>query len=189
MTVEEVFTTIAQHMEKGLAMHRDFVKAYNFLCLKGYKKCQYYHFLEETQNYYYLCHYYMDHYHKMIDVGIVEQMKVIPSSWFKYDQFEVDNGTKRNAIRDMRKQWIDWEKSTKDLLQRMYKEMCDLNDIAGATKIEEVLCDVCEELKNAEKKWLKLETIGYDIGLIMDEQDALYNKYCDKIKNFLSKSR
>jgi hypothetical protein len=51
----------------------------------------------------------------------------------------------------------------------MYKEMCDLNDIAGATKIEEVLCDVCEELKNAEKKWLKLETIGYDIGLIMDE--------------------
>lgn len=118
----------------------------------------------------------------MIDVGIVEQMKVIPSSWFKYDQFEVDNGTKRNAIRDMMKQWIDWEKSTKDLLQRMYKEMCDLNDIAGATKIEEVLCDVCEELKNAEKKWLKLETIGYDIGLIMDEQEALYNKYCNKIK-------
>ena len=182
MTIDEIFITFAAHMEKGIKIHKEFTKAYNFLCFKGYKKCHYYHFLEETQNYYDLCHYYMDHYHKMIEISQVEEVKVIPASWYKYTQFEVDTGTKRNAIREMMKQWIDWEKSTKELLQTLHKELIDLGEVAAAKEFEYFLCDVAEELKSAEKEWLKLETIGYDIGLIMDKQDALYNKYCKKIR-------
>ena len=182
MTVNEIFNTLAQHMEKGIKMHKEFVKGFNFLYLKGYKKCHYYHFLEETQNYYYLCHYYMDHYHQMIETSQGEEVKVIPISWYKYTQFEVDIGTKRNAIRDMMKQWVEWEKSTKELLQTLHKELCDLSEVAAAKKFEEYLCDVSDELKGAEKKLLQLETIGYDIGLIMDEQESLYKKYSKKIK-------
>lgn len=182
MTISEIFTTLASHMEKGIKMHKDFVKAYNFLCFKGYKKCHYYHFLDETENYYYLCHYYMDHYHQMIETSQFEEVKVIPSSWYKHNQFEVDTGTKRSALRDMMKQWVDWEKSTKELLQTLYKELTELGEIAAAKEIECFLCDVDDELKQAEKEWLKLETIGYDITLIIDWQDSLYDKYNKKIK-------
>lgn len=182
MTVNEIFTTLASHMENGIKMHDDFVKAFNFLGLKGYKKCHHYHFLEETQNYYYLCHYYMDHYHQMLENQQSTDVKVIPQSWYKYTQFEVDTGTKRNAIRDIMKQWVDWERSTKELLQTLYKELDELNEFAAAKKIEYFLCDVDEELKGAEKEWLMLETIGYDIISITERQDSLYNKYKKKIK-------
>ena len=182
MTISEIFTTLASHMEKGIKMHKDFVKAYNFLCFKGYKKCHYYHFLEETENYYYLCHYYMDHYHKMLETNQTEEVKIIPNSWYKYSQFDVDTGTKRNAIRDTMKQWVDWEKSTKELLQTLYKELVDLGEIAAAKEFEYYICDVDNELKSAEKELIKLETIGYDISLIIDMQDFLYNKYKKKIQ-------
>ena len=183
MTVNEIFNTLAQHMEKGIKMHKELVKGFNFLYLKGYKKCHYYHFLEETQNYYYLCHYYMDHYHQMIEVAPEDPVKIIPASWYKYTQFDVDIGTKRGAIRDFMKQWVEWERATKELMQTLHKELCDLGEVAAAKEIEKYVCDVSEELVGAEKKWLKLEAIGYDIGLIMDEQESLYKKYSNKIKN------
>ena len=182
MTISEIFNTLASHMEVGIKAHKDFTKAYNFLGLKGYKKCHHYHFLEETKNYYYLCHYYMDHYHKMLEISQTGEVKVIPSSWYKYTQFEVDTGTKRTAIRDMMKQWIDWEKSTKELLQTLQKELTDLGEFAAAKKFIDFLVEVDEELADAEKEFIKLESIGYDINLIIDMQDSLYDKYNKKIK-------
>lgn len=186
MTVEEIFTTLASHMETGIKLHRDFVKVYNFLFLKGFKKCQYYHFLEETQNYYGLCHYYMDHYHKMLNNNQTGEVKVIDIAWYKYTQFEVDTNTKRNTIKNMIEQWIKWEKSTKELLQRLYQELCGLNEIAAAKEFEIYLQDVNNEIKEAEKQQLKLQAIDYDIGLIMDEQAHIYNKYSKKIKNLFN---
>ena len=183
MTINEIFTALASHMETGINVHKDFINVYNFLYLKGYKKCHEYHYLEEIQGYYNLCHYYMDHYHQMIEVAAEKPVEIIPTSWYKHTQFDVDIGTKRGAIRDLMKQWVEWEKATKELMQTLYKELCDLGEVAAAKEIEKYIRDVSEELAGAEKKWLKLETIGYDIGLIMDEQESLYKKYSNKIKN------
>lgn len=58
----------------------------------------------------------------------------------------------------------------------------DLGEIAAAKEFEYYICDVDKELKQAEKELIKLETIGYDISLIIDMQDSLYNKYNKKIK-------
>lgn len=182
MTVEEIFTTLAAHKKKGILIHEKIMEAYNFLGLKGYKKCHYYHYLEEINSYYYFCHYYMEHYHKLINIEEVEKAEVIPSSWYKYNQFSVDVGTKRNAIKDMMKQWTDWERATKELIQKLYKELIDLGELASADEFSHQLEDVSEELKNAERKQLNLETIGYDIIHIMEEQDNMYNKYKKKIK-------
>lgn len=181
MTTEEVFSQLAAHMQKGIILHRELSEIYNFLCLKGYKKCHYYHQLDETQNYYYLYHYYMDHYHKLIEVEI-EDPKIIPIAWYKHTQFEVDTSTKRTAIRDTIKQWIEWEKSTKELLQKSYKELYDLGEFAAAMKIQEFLCDVDKELKDAEREFIDLETVGYSIDYISEKQDAMIEKYRNKIK-------
>jgi len=50
----------------------------------------------------------------------------------------------------------------------MYKELFELGEIAAANKINCFICDVDEELKHAEKKFIKLETLGYDIGTIVN---------------------
>lgn len=183
MTVEEIFNTLAAHMKKGIALHWQYSEAYNFLNLKGYKKCHFYHYLSEIKNYNSLCHYYMSRYHKLINPNKIDEVEVIPSSWYKYVQFSVDTNTKRNAVKDMMKSWVEWEHSTKELIQTLYKELFNLNELAAAKKFCFFLQDVDEELKDAENKRLKLESSGYDIIYILDKQEKMYDKYKEKIKN------
>ena len=180
MIVEEIFSIIAAHMQEGLLVHKQLADIFSFLNLIGYQQCHEYHYFEESYNCRCLHNFYMEHYYKFIPIKEVNNPELIPSSWYKYTQFDVDVSTKRSTIRDMMKHWVDWEKSTKQLFQQMYKELYDIGEIAAASKIEEFLCDVTEELQDAEEKWLKLEAIGYDMGLIMDEQEALYKEYKDK---------
>lgn len=186
MTIEEIFTILAAHKKKGILIHEKIMEAYNFLELKGYKKCHYYHYLEEINSYYYFCHYYMKHYHKLINVEEVEKAEIIPSSWYKYQQSNVDIGTKRNAIKEMVKQWIDWEHSTKKLIQDLYNELIKLGEISTANEFLNYLTDVSKELEAAEHEQLILETVGYDIIYIIEQQDNIYDKYQKKIKKIFN---
>jgi hypothetical protein len=43
MIVEEIFNKIISHMEEGLCYHKEFAKAFDFLGLWGFSKCQLYH--------------------------------------------------------------------------------------------------------------------------------------------------
>ena len=181
MSIDEIFAKLAIHMKEGIAMHEDFVTIFGFLSLNGFKKCHYYHYLEEIKNYNTLYHYYMSHYHKLINVEEIPKLKVISSSWYKYDQFAVDNNTRRNTIKDIVKQWIDWEKSTKDLLQDSYKKLYELGEIAAASEINYFIEDVAAELKDAQNQMLKFEAIDYNIEYIMDKQHSMYKKYKEKI--------
>lgn len=177
MTVEEIFTKLATHMVEGIMIHDGMAIVYDFLALDGYRECHDYHHFAETKNYRCLYHYYMEHYHKLLNVENIPNPKIVPTSWMKYARPEVDTGTKRNAVRDMMKRWIDWEKETKTLLQTSYKELIELGEVAAAKKISCFLCDVDEELKHAEYKWIKLENLNYDLGYIMGKQEHMKKKY------------
>ena len=56
-----------------------------------------------------------------------------------------------------------------------------MKEICAALKIKEFLKDVDNELIVAQKKYINLETIGYDIISIVEEQEDLYKKYDKKI--------
>ena len=79
----------------------------------------------------------------------------------------VDSATKRNSIKSMMEKWIEWEKTTKKLYQQKYQEF---GEIAAADKVKCYICDVDEELKHAEKKFIQLETVNYDLSVIVQEQ-------------------
>jgi len=51
MTVEEIFTKLAIHMEEGTHYHQELANAYNFLGLHGNALCHFKHQAEETNNY------------------------------------------------------------------------------------------------------------------------------------------
>lgn len=180
MTVEEIFNTLAIHMIEGIMYHDEFAKAYYFLGLYGFAKCQEYHHIEETKNYLSLLHYYSTHYHKLLTIKEVSSPKIIPENWYKYTTMDVDANTKRNAIKTLMYKWIEWEKETKELYQKMYKELCSLGEIAAANKIQYYILDVDDELKHAEKKLIKMETIAYNLDILIEWQQPIYKKY--KIK-------
>lgn len=182
MTVEEIFANLATHMKKGLMMHDQLATIFGFLNLSGYQKCHEYHYFEETYNYRCLQNFYLENYCKMILPQEQENWEVIPSNWLKHIKQDVDSNTKRAAIKDMTKIWVDWEKETKALLQNDYKELEEQGEIYAAFKIADFLKDVSNELRIAQEKQINLETFGYDITSIIEEQQFLYNKYKKMMK-------
>jgi len=183
MTVEEIFAKLATHMAKGLMIHDQISHIYGFLNLCGYQKCHEYHFYEESKNYQCLHNYYVKHFYKLIPTSNLETPDFIPSSWYKHISPEVDTSTKRSMVKELMGKWVDWEKDTKKELEQYYKELYDMSETCAALKIAEFLKAVDKELKMAHKKYINLETIGYDINTIVKEQDNLYKRYCDKIKH------
>lgn len=176
MTVEEIFNKLASHMVEGIMYHDDMAKAFDFLGLHGYAKCQDYHHFEETKNYRELSHYYATHYFKLLQVNI-EQPQIIPETWFKYSSQAVDNGTKRNAIKEIFTKWKNWEESTKKLYQELYTELTNLSEGAAAIKISKYLSDVDAELHDVWKELLTLEAINYNLDVILPNQKELRKKY------------
>lgn len=181
MTVDEIFSKIAEHMLHGIMFHEQVANCYGFLSLPGYKKCHEYHYYSEICNYRCLYNYCLDHCNKLIKIGEVKNPNVINTGWYKYTREEVDVNTKRTAVRDLVKNWADWEKETKKLLEDSYKSLYELGEIAAAIKIACFIEDVDKELKCAQNKHIRLESTGYDINNIISEQDDLYEKYKCKI--------
>ena len=177
MTIEEIFNKIASHMVEGIMIHDEMANAYDFLGLFGFAKLHDCQHLEETCAYRKLAHYYSTHYHKLLKIDTQVRQTIIPESWYKYTTMAVDVNTKRSAVKDMMGKWVKWEQDTKKLYQEMRQELCALGEVAAALEIDCFIKDVDDELVHAEKKFIKLETIGYDIGTIISWQQHMYKKY------------
>lgn len=181
MTVEEIFNKISSHMLEGVMFHADMVKAYDFLGLWGFARCHESHCLEEMQGYCYWSHYFASHYFKLIHNTNDNIPKLVPDGWHKYTTMEVDINTKRTAVKDFMTKWVEWEKETKQLYQDMRQELTNINEVDAAMQLDHYICDVSKELCHAQKKFLKLETLGYDINTIITISEGMDKKYKEKL--------
>lgn len=177
MTVDEIYGKIAQHMVKGMMFHEQMANYYDFLGLRGYKRCHEYHFLEETCEYRSLCRYYINHHNKLIPKLPIEDPKVIPESWYKYTRQDVDSSTKKSAVRNGLNLWVEWEKETKKLYEAMYTELINMGEIASMMYVKGLVCDVDCELKKVERYILDKKAIDYDLAIIVPEQHEMHEKY------------
>ena len=169
-------------MKEGMEYHCQMVKAYQFLGLWGYAKCQEYHHFEEELGYQEFQKYYAQHYFRMLEISALNIPEVIPEAWYKYSAQAVDVSTKRKAIKDLMTKWVEWEKNTKKLYEEMYLELTNLKEVAASIKVQEYIQDVDEELSEIQMELLNLEAIEYDLSLIIDWQDKLEKKYQKSIK-------
>lgn len=181
MTIEEIFSKLISHMEQGVQYHQTLAKAYDFIGLWGFSKCQLYHQFEELQGKQQLQHYYAAHYFKLIQTENLNTPEIIPANWYKYTTQDVDANTKKNAVKDLMTKWVAWERSTKEFYQNMRRELDALNELDAAQRLDKYICDVSHELHNVEKMIIKLETIGYDLITIEEWSDHLNKKYKKKL--------
>ena len=183
MTLEEIYSQIASHMIKGMMIHENLANYYDFLGLKGYKRCHEYHFLSESCSFRKLNRYFINHHNKLIPNKNVDTPQVIPDSWYQVSRLDVDNAVKRNAIKNGLTIWHNWEKETKQLYEDMYNQLMSINEVASALHIKEYICDVDDELKKVERYMLNKEAIEYDLSVIIPEQDDWHDKYKCKLKD------
>ena len=182
MTVDEIYTNLSKHMIQGIMTHEQLANYYDFLGLKGYKRCHEYHYLKETISYRKLCRYYINHHNKLINETEFEAPTIIPASWYRYTRQDVDANTKRNAIKTALDMWAEWEKSTKKLYEQSYKQLMELDEVASAMFVKGLICDVDCELKKVERYQLNKSATNYDMVIIIEEQHDKHEKYKKKIE-------
>lgn len=182
MTVDEIYAELSAHMIKGIMIHEQMANYYDYLGLKGYKRCHEYHYIAETCAHRGLNRYFINHHNKLIPHRDVDNPNLIPNVWYSHPRQDVDGNTKKSAVRTGLTTWVNWERETKKLYEQMYKELIDIGEVASALKIEELICDVDCELKKAERYLLDKEAIGYDIKEIIGEQKSKHHKYDKKMR-------
>ena len=170
MTTEDIFARLKAHMLEGVVFHDEMMRYCRFLGLDGYANYHKRQYHDETEGYHALCRYYLDHYNAMIPYTDMNRPSVIPESWYRYNKKEVDVSTKRTGVKEGIRKWVEWEEETKALYEEMYKELVFMEEIASADLVMHFIRDVDDELSNADKKHIQLETVGYDINFIIADQ-------------------
>ena len=163
----DTFAQIANHMKEGIDFHDQVSRCYDFMGIRRFARDHSKHFMEESESYRSLLHYYSTHYHKLLKIEAKQAPNLIPESWYKYDTFAVDMKTKMNYIQDLTRRWIDWERQTQRLYQDAYLTLMEEKDVAGAYYVYKLVKDVTKELKEAEQLLIDLESIGYDMPTIL----------------------
>lgn len=182
MTVDEIFSELSSHMIKGLMIHDQMSDYYDFLSLRGYKRCHEYHYKTEMCSYRKLHRYFINHFGKLIEERRIDDPETIPSSWYRYNRSEVDANTKRTAVKNGIEKWVSWEKETKQLYEKAYRELMQANEEAAAIFLQHFVEYVDCELKYAERKKIELEAVDYSLAFIIGEQTKLHDKYKGKMK-------
>lgn len=124
----------------------------------------------------------------MMNSGKNYANNVIPTNWYSYTRYDVDQGTKRTAVKDGFKKWIDYEKETRQYLSQMAQRLEQMNEREAARKLDHLIEHVEKEIATAENKMMNLESTGYDMAYILQQQDELKRHYADKIRTMNEKN-
>lgn len=79
--------------------------------------------------------------------------------------------TKQNAIKTGLEYWVNWELDTYDFYQQIHKNLIELNLVADAEKVKDLILDVQEEITTATQYHLNKIATNYDMTDIIEEQD------------------
>lgn len=113
---------------------------------------------------------------------------VIPTNWYNYTRYDVDQGTKRTAVKDGFKKWLDYEKETRQYLSQMAQRLEQMGEREAARKLDHLIEHVEKEISTAENKMMNLESTGYDMNYILQQQEELQRHYADKIRTMNEKN-
>lgn len=152
MSIETVFTSLIGHMTEGIMFHDELAQLFGFLAMDKNVKEHQARAMSESFGRERLIRYYLEHYGKLPGKLSFTKPDLIPDSWRTHVRTDVDSSTRRSGTRDAYARWHDWERKTKELYQRSYKELCDLGEYAAADRIMEYIRDVDSELAELDKE-------------------------------------
>lgn len=156
MPVIDVFAKVSDHLIDGMMMHGQMADYYNFLGLDGFKRLHEYHFSCETISMRRIHRYFIDHCNQLLPAANTERHDVIPVAWSNFTRQAVKSETKSKAVETGMREWCEWEHETKELYAKSAKDLYDAGEVAAADAICELVRDVDNECKYADRLALKL---------------------------------
>lgn len=178
----DVFNDVSKRIVSGVMFHEQMADYFDFLNLHGLKRWQEYRFLEESAELRGIHRYAINHLNRLINDNDVAVARSIPSSWFNATRMQVDNSTRKQAVKEAFEKWLAWEKETKEFYEAKFKTLTESGKIAEADKINELIIAVDKELKCLTRKMLEYKAVDYDLSYICYQQDEMHEEYRKKTK-------
>lgn len=172
-----IFNNISNRMLTGICFHMQMADYFDFLDLHGLKRMHENQSIKELSSYRGLHRYVINHCGKIIDDSSMSPIKYIPNSWYNSIRTNVDNSTRRQAVKESFEKWHNLEIETKQLFEKSFKELTTNGKIMDANKVNELICDVSDELKQLCRKLLEYRAVDYDMTYIMYQQGEMHEKY------------
>lgn len=170
MNIEEIYRDISTRMVEGMMLHNQLYQANLCIGLNGYARMHLKQYKQEAEAYARFADYYITHKNGVMIYGTPTDPQAIPKTLYKKNRREITSAQKRECVRDCMTMWVSWERGTKELMERMYRELMVLGEVAFAQELAEYICDVDYELKEAESEQMSLQAEDYDlISIIIDQ--------------------
>ena len=80
------------------------------------------------------------------------------------------------------------ETDPKNYLMRMAQQLEQMNEREAARKLDHLIEHVEKEIETAENKMMDLESTGYDMAYILQQQNELQRHYAEKIRTMNDKN-
>ena len=77
---------------------------------------------------------------------------------------------------------------TRQYLSQMAQRLEQMNEREAARKLDHLIEHVEKEIETAENKMMNLESTGYDMNYILQQQEELKQHYADKIRKMNDKN-
>lgn len=188
-SVEDVFSEINARQIAAIMIHDQMADYFDFLGLSGYKRFHLYQYFAESEERRKTAHYYINHHGKLIRDTFEGNVQMIPEAWQSANRMSVRKSTKQKAVEDGFSAHLAWEQSTKDVYQKYATALRSMGNVADAIFVDNLVCDVDNELERLERIITDLITAGYDPIYIMESQKPLHDKYKKKMKGGMKHER
>lgn len=185
MNETTVFNEIITHQIEGISFYNDLANLFDFYALRGYKRLFEYSALREFAEMRSTERYVINHLSKLPDTSNMQKPRDITSSWRNATRKEVSESNRKSQVRDLMTKWCDWLKEEKSLYERKFRELCNEGSIACANKVNEMVKKADCDLKYAERMWLDLSALDYDMLYIIGLQDDLHDCYEKKTEEHI----
>lgn len=182
MTVSDIFAEINKRQITGMMFHREMAVLFSFLGLQGFKRLQQYRYKEESDENIKMQFYYIDYCNHLIPELDLDIVQVIPKDWYKVDRLTVNGNVKKSYTERAFTEWQEWEKDTKEVLEKYYKILIDAGHICAADYISCILNDVIKELKKLERCIEDMRLVDYDPVYLAEIQKKMHDKYKKKMR-------
>lgn len=178
MTGIDIFNELIAHEIEGVMLHCDLANMFDFMGLHGFKRQHEFRALEEFAEMRGMNRYAINHLGVMPSGGNVGRTKeIVPNTWKGAKRTDVTESDRKSRVKDLFARWNEWERETKDLYQKRFKDLVNLGMIACANKVNELIVAADKELKLAEREFILYSSVGWEMYFIASKQDELHEEY------------
>lgn len=173
MTIHETFTTLNNRMIGAMMIHTQLTQLFLFIDLLPDARRQEQQLQEESHGMIELNRYYCQHHHGLLFSSNPPQIDILNKEIFRMPIDKLTPTDKKNLIQYGMREWVEWERRSKEVYEDAYQMLIESSEIASAEFVMRYVRDVDQELRDAEILYRAREAINWDLPTIYDKQARL----------------